>query len=600
MFHFHGSHHSHAKDLAYFDIRLKSAHNNTVLVKGNEFEVANIPIHGSVKILTQEDLHVKRVRLQLVGEYHMEYCDRHHGHAATQVYEKNCVLKVVWPNLLTSSQGEIQFGCYGDQLVKMHKVDSHLKRSRDSSSSNLSALNNSSLTSLSEFGKPGYSRTTSQPNLLLLHDASLFAIPKSGVDGTPFPLSGRNDSHSFLLPQGNYSMPFHIELPSNVSESVEGLRSAKLLYKLECVVERGRFERSFTTAKHMRIVRTLHPRNLTLTDSIEFNNTWPGKVEFSVSMPRKGLALGTSVPIKLVVVPLVKGPTFKSMTAEIVQHHHVKGLAGESPEFEEFIAKQKLDCDDSFFGEDHWVIKSTYHLPTSLKEVVQTCTLKDEIVLVKHRIRVLMHIRNADGHISELRANLPVHIYLSAHHGKATSRHLEIDPHHGHFTAEDDPDREDSIFHRRERLAEDDDDSSEAEVSDREEDNAPPMYQHHVHDTVYDQSSPRTPLEQLRINGIKSSLEDYFNLPGGGSGALSPPIDVNLLLRVPSYERAVNDDSEYSVEEPAPQYDHAQSRAESSPAESMKGRFSARSASTSNMLLHHNHRLLRLHHRKDH
>lgn len=552
--------HSHSKDLSYFDIRLKLGHKNTILVKGNEFDVESVPVIGSVKILTKEDLHVKRVKLQLIGEYQAEYYERKSAHVAGQVLERNCVLKVQWPNLLTSSDGELQYGDYGDNMVKVSKLDHHLKKlSRENSVTSLSNLDiNASKTSLTETStkkRPSYSRAKSQ-NMLGSVKPTLFTIPRSGIDGTPYPLktSGKLDLHSFLLPQGNYSMPFNFQLPANVSESVECLPIAKVRYKLVCTVERGRLEKDFSTAKHVRIVRTLHPQNVNLTDLIEYGNTWPGKVEFKVSLSRKALALGTKMPVKLVMVPLVKGLSFKSMYAEIVQHNNTRGLCGESPQFEAIINRQKLPNDYTHFDEDHWVVKSSYKLPGSLKDITQTCLLKNDIINVKHRVRVLIHIRNADGHVSELRANLPVHVFMSPKHGTIATQHLEIDPQTGLFTTAPDPEREDTVFHRRdsEPPSEEELSGEDSYAADREEDNAPPVYQHHTLDMVYDQLSPISPIEQLRINGIKTALEGYFDIPVLASGTLSPSLDVRMLLKVPSYEKALDDDSE--GEEPAPNY----------------------------------------------
>lgn len=594
MFTFHPN--TNTKDLAFFDIRLKTGgHNNTVLVKGNEFEVDSIPLEGHVKILTQEDLHVKHVKLLLTCEYQVDYYDRTPtGHVAGQVFEKNCALKVVWPNLLTSPTATVVFGNYGDNLVKVHKVDSMTRKLRDNLSSDLSSLTSQSSSSVSGDAstlllpsRPGYLRTHSLSSLFKNQEKSLFAIPKSGVDGTPFPLMRPSDHHSFLLPEGNYSMPFSIRLPTNIPESIEGLANVKVLYKLECTVERGRFERSFYKGKHIRIVRTLHPRSLNLVDSIEFSNTWPGKVEFNVSVPKRGLAMGTCVPIELVIVPLVKGLSFKSMSAEIVQHHHMVGLTGKSPEFERLSGKEKLKCDTSGCDEDHWVIKGLYHLPSSLKNVTQSCTLKNGMVDVKHRIRVSIHIRNADGHVSELRANLPVHIFMSPHHGRITTNHLEVDS-RGAFTTEPFPDREDVIFHRYENENDDTDDerSSEAEYdAERETDSAPPLYQQHKQDTLYDYTSPQTPYEQLRSHGI-AVIDNYFDLPNAESGANTPPIDLHVLLRVPSYEHAVEDDSDDDGEELAPLYPLNLNSGASSPfSPSPFSGLGDRSASMTNLVL---------------
>lgn len=556
MVHFHQS----SKDLAYFGIRLKTyGLKNTVLVRGNESEVSNIPIEGHVKLLTQEDLHVKRIRLELVGEYLVDYIGRtDSGLISGQVYERNCVLKVVWPNLLTSSEGAVLFGDYGDSMVKLHKMESYLRKTlRDSSMLELSSAS-SPHGSLSDLAKkrPTFSRAASQSSLSRNPEETLFQIPRSGIDGTPYPLLQGSEHHSFLLPQGNYSMPFLVNLLANVPESVEGLVTGKILYKLCCTVERGRFDRSFLTASHFRIVRTLHPRNMNLSDSIEFASTWPGKLEFCVSTPRKALAMGTSIPVKLVIVPLVKGLSFKSMSVTVVQHSHVRGLTGTSPEFETVASKQKLDCSDSDFGEDCWVVRGNYQVPSSLLEVTQTCTLKNDMINVKHRLRVGIHIRNADGHISELKANLPVYIYMSPSHGYVTSRRLKMGHAHGNFTFEADSTAQDVIFDNRNQDLPNDsgEEDGDDEFEKERKEAAPPLYQQHMYDTVYDYTSPKSPLEQLQSHGILANIGGYFDIPTASpKSGTGTPIDLNVLLKVPSYDQAL-DGSDDDGDTPAPLY----------------------------------------------
>ncbi|WPK25974.1 hypothetical protein PUMCH_003316 [Australozyma saopauloensis] len=654
MFHSH----SHSKDLAYFDIRLKGSHKNTILVKGNEFEVENIPIEGHVKISTKEDLHIKRISLLLVGEFTTEYYPKSNEYIMNQAVERNCVLKVFWNNLLCSPQGELVFGDFGDLIAKYHKVVNRGRKSRDNSQWNLlvlsprtpggslpdpEALNRSILNlangngrasspmrgngarfdisspsgldsgenssaNLTDYfasatngsntpksnSRPAFLRTKSHPTVFKNHEKSLISIPRSGIDGTPFPAAAlsKSDSHSFLLPEGNYSMPFFIHLPSNIPESVEGLSCGKIRYKLECNIERGRFERSFKKANHVIIARTLSSRNVNLTDSIDFSNTWPGKLDFQVSMTRRAVALGTAVPVKLVIVPLIKGLKFHSFSAELVQHSHVTGLAGKSSEYEDIIDKQKLNCHEPFFGEDHWKLQGYYHLPNSLSKATQTCTLKNDIISVKHAIRAIIHIRNADGHISELRAHLPVNVFLSPTHGHVTATHLEVDS-HGYFTADNTGNRQDLLFPSRELetpndSGNDSDASEEPEFSDTED--APPLYQQHSKDLLYDQSSGQSVLEQLRQNGSLAALVSLSDREGPKSGLNSrvgsPAINLLQLLSIPCYEDALEGDSDDNGEGPAPDYEYDLSTPRSLSFGNLKRPdYSSRSASTSDILL---------------
>lgn len=728
------------KDLSLFEIKLKSHHKDLILVKGNEYESDPIPFEGSVKLLIPQDMHVKRIRLCLVGELNVEFFERDENRVIVdQVYDRLCLLKTEWTNLLTNAHGEVKYGNYGDTFIPFNKLESKLKKqlvnskptskngSRNSSrngsvvsldatkqqsSGNTSPSNRSPSHSQSTLlsniqdvptqdtentsaapnasdvsspsdkdrsnsfsqasnllkppshtsARPAFIRTKSQPSpnkLPSQKDSSIIKVPKSGIDGTPYENLKTSSYHSFLLPKGNYNLPFKVNLPANVCETVEGLNPGKVLYRMDCIIERGRFEKVFHKTKHVRIVRTLHPQNLNLVESIDINNTWPGKVQYNVSIPKKGIALGSSIPIHILIVPIAKGLKLKNISGVIVQHYHVQHSEGRSPEFEELFGKQSLSIGDpSTFPLDQWNIKSHFKVPENLKSITQSCDLKNNIVQVKHRLRISIQLKNKEGHVSELRANLPVCVYISANVGHVIGRHFDVDHHHGTFTPVND--KEDILFKKdRDRqhskdntanpqsppaieenhdiTADDDQDAEDDEDLDRADD-APPLYQQHVFDKIYDSSLPQTPLEQFRSQSMASSpvgsarpsmqnVQSYFDIPrnidsyldssnstpgvtsttdsapgsgpnsnpisasnsfsnltvpnspnagtydhnqflsllangksrgrsGYASGARSPNLDINVLLKVPSYDQAVDDDDDDDTNEDlAPSYD---------------------------------------------
>lgn len=93
--------------LALFDIKLKSQHKNLYLIKGSEYDVENLPFEGSVKLSLKEDIHIKKIKLDLVGEFYYEYSLKE---THEQFLDRLCVLKVDWNNLLTDDEGKISFG----------------------------------------------------------------------------------------------------------------------------------------------------------------------------------------------------------------------------------------------------------------------------------------------------------------------------------------------------------------------------------------------------------------------------------------------------------------------------------------------------------
>lgn len=544
--------------ISYFDIRVNSPHKDLIVIKGNENECDPILLEGRVKLSVNQNIHVKKVKLSLIGELSVTFFEKdENGVVTSHILEKFVTLKVDWDNLLINDEGTIILGSYGDKPVKSYKAGklqahSHLEEMKESRP------------------RPTFDRTKSQPNLSKAHkkEAPTIKLPTSGIDGTPFKNSSSH--HSFLLPNGNYSLPFKVVLPTNICETVEGLAVGKLLYKFEASIQKGMlFDKPMIRSKYMRFVRTLHPNSLSLVDNIDIVNTWPGKVDYKVYLNKKGVAIGSTIPIQVLIVPLVKGLSLKKITTEIVQHYHVNYLEGKSPEFEQIFGHQLVmgPLDQHILNQDSWNLTCHFKVPNSLKEITQTCLLNNDLIQVRHRLRVTIQIRNPGGHTSELRANLPITLYISSTIGHVYGHHFEIDNHHGLFNVI--KNKDDALF-KRDKLNTPMVSPSitplvSPDITPRHsptlfplEDNldeedelenilAPPLYEESKKDKIYDITSAKSPIEQLGTS--------YFDLPRSNSEIMSSLLDLNVLSKVPSYFEAVEDDNDSG--DLAPSYDNS-------------------------------------------
>ncbi|CCE79552.1 Piso0_001624 [Millerozyma farinosa CBS 7064] len=594
--------------LTSFDIQLNSPYKDTVLVKGNEFECEPILFEGDVKFKLPQDTHVKRICLNLVGELTVEYLERSaDGYIVEPIYDKLCFMRVEWKNLLVNSDAEIRLGNYGDKFVPPHKLEEYLrKRSRNNSRSTLntdhsdrnrqnssgdlgSSIPGASRDSRHSAEKPKYTRSSSQPLLSLSHNMHNKHIPllhlsDNGSEGTPFHHIMPSSNHSFLLKNGDYTLPFKCYLPTNTPETVEGLKYGNVLYRLECSIERGRFEKTLHKDKYVRIFRTLHPRNLNATDNIDIDNSWPDKIQYNVSLKKKGIALGSTIPVNLLLFPMVKGLRLRSMTGCLVQYFSVSHSEGTSPKYEEVVGKQKMTLPDpKTFAPDRWVVKSHYKVPDSLDQITQSCQLKNDIVEVKHRLRISIQLKNKDGHVSELRANLPVHVYISPKHA-IKCRNFQPSG-HGYLTCDDfakydtlfdkDENRQTAISSRNPSMVgldvtapldASDGDEEEDDDESLDDDPAPPLYQQHVFDKLFDMSSPCSPYDQLTNSNSNSmgNINSYFDIPRSYRGQsvdasqlTSPvgtsPSDRNTVDKVPSYDQALDQSQSYT--DPVPSYE---------------------------------------------
>ncbi|KAK9450245.1 uncharacterized protein V1518DRAFT_413339 [Limtongia smithiae] len=215
--------------------------------------------------------------------------------------------------------------------------------------------------------------------------------------------------------QGNYEYPFEIVLPGSLSESVEGLDGGSVVYKMKAVVERGRFANNLIRKKHIRIVRTLGPEALELSQTMSIENVWPNKVDYSISIPSKAVPIGSATPVHLLLQPLLKGLKLGQIVIVLKEYYtlhipHGPGHAGVRTVAQIVIPAREVPEDE--LPEDIWDIKELFKIPPSLTKCTQDCGIPG-FIEVRHKLKFAVSLRNPDGHVSELRASLPVSLFIS-------------------------------------------------------------------------------------------------------------------------------------------------------------------------------------------
>jgi hypothetical protein len=226
------------------------------------------------------------------------------------------------------------------------------------------------------------------------------------------------------LPAGNYEWPFELLLPGNTSESVEGLPEASITYKLKATVARGKLAYDLHAYKRLRIIRTLESSALEFLHSMSVENIWPNKVEYSILIPQKAVVFGSSIPLEMRFTPLLKGLELGDVTIKLVEVHDIvlQGLNGHA--VKEHKKEREVThwtvpmsrgenwrdlIDDT--GQEGWTMSTTLDLPRKLGKCVQDVNV--EGIKVRHKLKLVVALKNPDGHISELRATLPVTIFIS-------------------------------------------------------------------------------------------------------------------------------------------------------------------------------------------
>ncbi|KAK9314620.1 hypothetical protein V1522DRAFT_408605 [Lipomyces starkeyi] len=223
----------------------------------------------------------------------------------------------------------------------------------------------------------------------------------------------RNTSHT--IGQGNYEYPFEVILPGSISESVEGLEGGSVIYKMKVIVERGRFANNLIKKKHIRVVRTLGPEALELSQTMSIENVWPNKVDYCISIPSKAVPIGSATPVHLLLQPLLKGLRLGQIVIVLKEYYTLHIPHGPGHASVRTVSQVTLPAPE--VGEDEipgeiWDIRDFFQIPPNLTKCTQDCDIPG-FIEVRHKLKFAVSLKNPDGHVSELRASLPIALFIS-------------------------------------------------------------------------------------------------------------------------------------------------------------------------------------------
>lgn len=449
--------HNTSKSTSLFEIRLKNLDHDVLVLKGNPQDAASALLSGTIVISVIEPISIKKISLRLFSTLKLDAevnTNSGGGNSSRTINFSKKTYEYIWnsqefsnylnnnnpsnsrlssgtnsPNnrsstSLTSSSynnngsggggGNNHHGTFS-KLTRNHSSTSLLGL-RSKSSLSLSGLTGGSSTNLA-------SAFTSNNNNKLNHSLS-----STQLHNTTTNTSSSGGSH--LLVQGNYEIPFSVILPGNLPESIEGLPGCSNVYRLEAIIDRGKFHSSMIAKKRLRIIRTLTSDAVELSETIAVDNTWPNKVEYSLSCPTKAIAIGSSTPITMTLVPLLKGLKLGDIKIELIEMYSFVGSYPPMKTDERIIAKKKIpkkrnhnnnndDDDDAEEEEedevdmlDQWQIDTIINIPSSLSKCTQDVDLSTN-VRVRHKLKFNIGLINPDGHTSELRATLPIQLFIS-------------------------------------------------------------------------------------------------------------------------------------------------------------------------------------------
>jgi hypothetical protein len=218
---------------------------------------------------------------------------------------------------------------------------------------------------------------------------------------------GRTNPH--ILPPGNHEWDFSRTIEGSLPESVEGHYSNWIAYRMKATVDRGVYGRDIVSRQHLRILRAPHPDTLEIAEGADLSNTWPEKVAYEISTPRKVVTLGSTVPIEGVLIPQLKGLKIGKVQLTLVEHQvfvaETSNGFARRKEHDRLVREQAYPPPDDMPMEDidgfeGYRVRYEVELPANLRVCLQSVETKN--IMVKHWIKCHMGLQNPDGHTSEV------------------------------------------------------------------------------------------------------------------------------------------------------------------------------------------------------
>ncbi|CAI5756831.1 unnamed protein product [Candida verbasci] len=519
-------HHNSSRSTSLFEIRLKNLDHDVLILKGNEHEAASALLSGNIVLSVNEPINIKRLTLRLYSTLKLKNeLPSNNPNSGRRVISFN---KKIYEHVWDHNE-------FNQYLNKMYEHNSSI----NGAGSPPALSKNHSTTSLKGL------RSKSALNLSSLSSHSSSTTNLSG-------LSGSSSSNSHVLVSGNYEIPFSAILPGKMPESVEGLPGCSAVYRLEATIDRGKFHSSMITRKHLRVVRTLTTDAVELSETIAVDNTWPKKVEYSLSCPTRALAIGSGSPISMMLVPLLKGLQLGDIKIQLVEFYSYVGNLPPAYSNERIITSKKISKPNPDEMLDKWEIDTFLKIPASLSKCTQDVELFN-YVKVRHKIKFNIGLINPDGHVSELRASLPIILFISPF--------VTVSGKHDDEISEDENNGEEDIlfisdsFEQLNQLSNQNQHESSTSLHNSNNSShtsltglvAPPLYERHIYDRLWSDVSPiETPLTSGQ--STPRSRQNGFTNPNDIQQFSMSPVDSSLLtenLRQLSLQRQAQEADEH-------------------------------------------------------
>ncbi|CAO3632736.1 unnamed protein product [Mucor hiemalis] len=247
------------------------------------------------------------------------------------------------------------------------------------------------------------------------HDR-LFREEKSILDKKWTFLPKQQKMH--ILGAGNYSYEFEMVLPGSLPESTYVPNFYTMQYQLKATIERSTFLPNITDRKIIHVARQWLPLTPEFLEPVSIANQWSHKLDYEITLPTKIYTHGDQIPINIRITPLTDTLRVRHLSCTLKEYMicraNTQGLLNIRPRAH---GRVLFSTRDDKFGRSNsnssgnfieWTKVQNIQLPSNPQDL--QCDVQNESIRIRHKIKFVLSLINSDGHVSELRAALPITI----------------------------------------------------------------------------------------------------------------------------------------------------------------------------------------------
>ncbi|KAG2233049.1 hypothetical protein INT48_009849, partial [Thamnidium elegans] len=219
-----------------------------------------------------------------------------------------------------------------------------------------------------------------------------------------------------ILSAGSYTYEFELVLPGDIPESTYVANFYTVQYQLKATIERSRFLPNISNRKIVHVSRQLLPFTPEFLEPVSVANQWANKLDYEITLPSKIYTHGDQIPITIRITPLVDSLRVRHLSCTLKEYMVCRaGSQGFLNTRSRAHGRVLFSARDDKFGITNsndsgnfveWTKLQNIQLPSSPQEL--QCDIQNDAIRIKHKVKFVLSLINADGHISELRAALPI------------------------------------------------------------------------------------------------------------------------------------------------------------------------------------------------